>query len=228
MRTVAGATTLLVGRLQCASVDWHPRNRRDLMAVMAALQAHDSSALNVARVWQRRLSDLRGPTASPGEAAFFELREALDCVWNDRDQVVDRRRTASLVDVVDELLWSAHRVAQRQRLMVTEMIGDGRLFVPRGDVVPHDFRYFNRPLGSRPLQALWVRTNLAGPFKDLMEALAHCVAHLDVASDAARRLAGTSRQLRPGSAEARRHPAPVLEVSTGFANPGQELVDLGR
>ncbi|GAB2679261.1 hypothetical protein [Kribbella swartbergensis] len=222
------------------------RQRLDLMTLKAGLRAFEAGAVRAAECWRRRLSDLRGQSSSPGEVAFLDLRAALDQVvrsdgrlLSPAELVPNGRAAAALLDAMDELLWSADQVARNQKHAVAGLILEGRLFVPRREVARANLTYLRRPSGgSRPLQARWVRTNLANCFDELTDGMTWSVDHLAVAADVARRLAGTSHQSRPAGEERMRAPAPYLDVpnkprrtkpyGTGIANPGPEPAELER
>jgi hypothetical protein len=246
LRTVCGHASHLAARLLSASTaGLDARQQLDLKTLKAGLRAVDAGAVQVARSWQRRVSDLNGQSNTPGEIAFLDLRAALDRVvrpegellWPD-ELAPSQLAAMRLLDAVDELIWSAEQVARRQQNAVAGLIMEGRLFVPRHEIAKLDLRYFRRPGGgSRPLQARWMPTNAPVYFEDLTQALAWSADHLTVASSVARRLAGTSRHARPTGEEHTRTPAPCLDVpnrprrtaaSTGIADPGQEPAELGR
>ena len=111
-----------------------------------------------------------------------------------------------------------------------ELIRVGRLFVPRHEVAKVDLMYLRRPGGgSRPLQARWVPTSLATCFDELTDALDWSSGQLTIASEVARRLAGTSRQARPRAVRHVREAAPYLELQTPrIWDPGPELAGLDR
>lgn len=188
---------------------------------------------------------MSGQSNTPGEVAFLDLSTALNRVirrdgqlLQAQDLVPNRRTAAELLDAIDELVCSAHRVARFQQHAVAGLILEGRLFVPRRELARRYPMYLRRPgAGSRSPQARWVRTNLPNCFDELTDALAWSADHLTVAADVARRMAGTAYQSRPYCEERTRMPPPYLEVpnkprrsipSTGFANPGQESVGLDR
>jgi hypothetical protein len=247
LRTVCGAVWQLADNLLAAPVAaLESRQLLDLTTLKARLRAFEAGAIRVGACWQRRVSDVSGQSSTPGEIAFLDLRAALDEVMRPDSRslplaelVQNRRIAAGLLDAMDELVWAADRVARSQQDAVAGLILEGRLFVPRRDVAKLNLIYLRRPGGgSRPLQAHWVRTNLANCFDDLTDALAWSADHLAAASDVARRLAGTSHQSRPGGEEHTRIPAPYIEASsrsrragspdTGIADPGQVLEELDR
>jgi hypothetical protein len=209
--------------------------RLDLQVLRSALRAVDAGAMRVAQSWQRRLSDLNGRSEAPGEVAFVDLKSVLDRVVRGHDGlhspdklVTSRLVAARLLDALDELVWSAEQVARGQQSAVAGLIREGRMFVPRRDVARLELAYLRRPGGgSRPLQAWWVRTNLANCFDDLTNALAWSADHLTHAADVARRLAGTSRMSRRSAEQQPRMPAPYLDLP-GIGDPGQEMSVLDR
>ncbi|MGY4769767.1 hypothetical protein ACXC9Q_22845 (plasmid) [Kribbella sp. CWNU-51] len=247
LRTVCGAVWQFADHLLAApGAALEAWQILDLKTLKARLRAFDAGAIRVGESWQRRVSDVSGQSSTPGEAAFLDLRAALDQVTSvegrllrPAELVQNPRIAARWLDAMDELVWAADRVARNQQYAVAGLILDGRLFVPRRDVAKLNLIYLRRPGGgSRPLQAHWVRTNLANCFDDLTDALAWSAGHLTAASDVARRLAGTSHQSRPGGEEHTRIPAPYIEApsrprrtifsETGITDPGQVPEELDR
>jgi hypothetical protein len=248
LRTVCGYTWHLADRLLSAApaVQLDARLQVDLRTLKAGLRTFDAGAMRVAQSWQRRVSDVSGQSSIPGEVAFLDLSGALNRVirrdgllLQSQELVPSRRAAAGLLDAIDELVCSADRVCRLQQHAVAGLILEGRLFVPRRELARLYPVYLRRPgAGSRSPQSRWVRTNLPSCFDGLTDALAWSADHLTVASDVARRMAGTSYQSRPYGEERTRMPPPYLEVpnrprrtiprSTGFVNPGQEPVGLDR
>ncbi|MEU0094853.1 hypothetical protein [Kribbella sp. NPDC006257] len=211
-----------------------PRQQLDLRVLKAVIRAAESGALAIAESWRRRLSDLGGVTDLPGELAFIELKAALDSVLQPEGELLTASELITkpadgprFLDVIDELVWSAEQVSRRQAGAVATLIRDGRLFVPRRELVQADITYLRRPLGGRPLQALWARSNLTGPFAELTECLDWSVSHLAVATDISRRLVrgSSARQLdRDEPARRMTSYADIPEIS----DPGQEPMVLDR
>jgi hypothetical protein len=210
--------------------------RHSLLTVRSELHSFEVSALGVQGALRRRLSDLSGPSQSPGEAAYVELREAVDGVlrvegrMRDAGGLVPNRRTAAqMVDVVDELLWAAEQICRHQQDSVDWLIGAGRIFVPRREAALVDLSYLRRPTGgSRPLQAKWVRTALGECFAKLRNDLADSARYLTTASVAVRQLAGTSTRSRRKAELVRRIPQAYIEDVSQIIDPGQELAGLVR
>jgi hypothetical protein len=210
----------------------------DLKILMDELRSFGSNTSRVERALRRRLSDLSRPSDSPGEAAFLELKGAIDGVLRDDqglrapgDLIAHHRAAVELMDAVDELLWAAEQIARHQKHTLDRMVAGGRIFVPRHEAAQVDLCYLRRPGGgARLLQPRWVRTELAGCFDELTSDLAASADHLTAAADAARRLAGTSAQSRRTADPQTRIPAPYFEVldASGIADQGQEFADLGR
>ena len=107
------------------------------------------------------------------------------------------------------------------------LIRDGRLFVPRRELVRADITYLRRPLGGRPLQALWGRSNLPGPFAELTECLDWSVSHLAVATDISRRLVRGSPARRLDHDEPARRVTSYADIPE-ISDPGQEPMVLDR
>ncbi|MEV0283510.1 hypothetical protein AB0H36_05250 [Kribbella sp. NPDC050820] len=247
LRTVCGYSSYLVQQLLGApAAGLDAGQQLELKTLRAGLGAVEEGAIRVAKSWQRRMSDLSGQSRTPGEAAFLDLRAALDRVVRPQggllqpaELVPNQRAAMGLLDAIDELVWSADQVARQQQVAVAGLIVEARLFVPRHEVARRDLRYLRRPGGgARLLQTHWVSTGLPIHFDELTEALAWSVDHLAVASSVASRLAGTSRLARPAGEEHLRVPPPYLDVpnvlrrttpsSTPIADPGQEPAGLDR
>lgn len=237
LRTVGGQVWHLATHLLSSpSAGLAAGERLDLQTIRRAMRRFDSGSFLVDRLLRRRLSDLHGPTSSLGEAAFQDLKDSFDDLLRDdrglrspRDLAPNHRSAVKLVDAVDELLWSAERVSRRQLDTVNWMIAGGRLFVPRHEAVYADLSYLRRPGGgARFLQQWWVRTDRVGCFEELTAGLADAAECLKVASDVARRLAGTSSMSRRTAEPCARAAPPYIEEPSGIADPGQELAGLSR
>ncbi|TCC52141.1 hypothetical protein E0H73_40095 [Kribbella pittospori] len=245
LRTVCGHAWHLASHLRkAATADLDTCQRLDLAALMKALRAFDTGAAVVTDAWRRRVSDVGGRSNAPAEVVFLELQATLaGVVRHDRrllspDALVPNGRVAArLLDVVDELMWSADQVARKQQEAVAGLILHGRLFVPQREAKMLEVAYPSRRgrTGMHP-RARWVRTNLPNHFEQLTDALTWSSEHLGVASEIARRLTGTSNHARPAGKRHGRIPAPYLDPTTlrravagpGFPDPGQEPVDLVR
>jgi len=220
IRSVCGYIWHLTDQMLTSShAELESPQRLDLRVLKAAVQAAEAGALRVAESWRRRLSDLYGPTGSPSEAMFAVLRTALDEVVRPRGRLLgadelipDSATAARLVEVVDELVWSAEQMTRRQQRAVSALVSQGRFLVPRQDLSRLDLRYMRRPAHSRPLQTRWLRTTQPAFFAELTEYLAWSADHLARASRVARRLAGTSKERRPDPAGPARSPGPYLEL----------------
>lgn len=237
LRNVVGiASHLVAGIMSVPYARLDAGQRHDLLSIRRELHGFGASASGVQQAWRRRLSDLSGPSESPGEIAYVELKAAVDRFLRDgggiRDAdglARDRQVAVQLIDVVDELLWAAEQVCRHQQSAVDWLIGAGRIFVPRKDAVHADIYYLRRPTGgSRPLQAIWVRTGLERCFEDLTSDLADAAAHLTAASAAARRLAGTSALSRRTAELVTRTPQAYIDNASQMADPGQEFAGLIR
>jgi hypothetical protein len=212
------------------------RERLDLQTIRRAMGRFDSGSFLVDRLLRRRLSDLNGPTSSLGEVAFQDLKDSVDDLLRDdrglrsaRDLAPNHRSAVQLIDAVDELLWSAEWVARRQLDTVNWMIAAGRLFVPRQEAVHVDASYLRRPGGgARFVQQWWVRTDRVGCFEELTAGVADAADCLKVASDVARRLAGTSSMSRRTAEPCARAAPPYIDEPAGITDPGQELAGLSR
>ncbi|WP_410790559.1 hypothetical protein [Kribbella sp. C-35] len=237
LRTVCGQVWHLTTHLlAAASARLQPDQRMDLQILRRGLQRFDAPARDVELAWRGRLSDLSGLGSPETEVAFLDLKSAVDSnLQGDRGirsaaaLVGNHRAAAGLIDAVDELLWSADQVARWQQHAVSVLIAAGRLFVPRQEAARVEISYLRRPGGgTRPLQAKWVRTDLASCFSELTGRLADAGDHLTRAAEVARRLAGTSALLRRTADPLVRTPQPYVDIASGIADPGQELSGLGR
>ncbi|MEV5961464.1 hypothetical protein AB0L70_06845 [Kribbella sp. NPDC051952] len=247
LRTVGGYASHIIDHLLAApAADLDAGQHLGLKVVNAGLRSADDGAMRVTESWRRRVSDLSGHGNSPGEIAFDQLRGSLDSVVRRDGRLLaptelapNRRTAAGLVDAVDELVSSADQVARSQQRAVAALVSTGRLFVPRHQAARVEPLYWSRPTGgARPLQALWVRTNIPACFDELAQALAWSVDHLIVASEAARRLAGSSQQPRASLDERVRTPASwsggdrsrrwVDTAGAWIADPGQDAGELAR
>ncbi|TDX04016.1 hypothetical protein EV647_2273 [Kribbella sp. VKM Ac-2566] len=237
LRTVGGQVAHLTTHLLAAApARLQPDQRIDLQIVRRELQRFDAAARDVGLAWRGRLSDLSGHGSPETEVAFLDLKSAVDRnlrgdrgIRAARHQVRNHWAAAGLIDAVDELLWSADQVARWQERAVSVLIARGRLFVPRRDAAQVEISYLRRPGGgTRPLQAKWVRTDLASCFGQLTGQLANAGDHLTRAAEVARRIAGTSALSRRTADPAVRTPPPYVDVATGIGDPGQELSGLGR
>lgn len=237
LRTVGGQVWHIATQLLSSpSAGLDASHRLDLQIIRRALRGFDAGALHVETGWRRRLSDLRGPTNSLDEVAFGDLKDAIDELLRDdhgprspRDLAMSHRTASELIDAVDELLWSAERVARHQQQTVTVLIASGRLFVPRREAAQVDLSYLRRPGGgARLLQPSWVRTDSAGCFYELTDAMADAADRLKVASDVARRLAGTSALSRRIADPVVRNPPPYVDIASRIADQGQEFAGPSR
>lgn len=237
LRTVGGQVGHLTTHLLAApSVRLQPDQRINLQILRRELQGFDAAARDVEGAWRSRLSDLSGQGSPETEMAFLDLKTAVDRnlqgdrgIRSARDLVGNHRAAAALIDSVDELLWSADQVARWQMHTVSVLIASGRLFVPRRDAARVELSYLRRPGGgTRPLQAKWVRTDLASCFSQLTGQLAEAGDHLTCAAEVARRLAGTSGLSRRTADPVVRTPPPYVDIASGITDPGQELSGLDR
>lgn len=233
LRTVGGYVWQVANHLLSApTAALDAGQRLDLKVIRSELQSFGASVGRVESIWRRRVSDLSGQSDSQGEVAFLDLKGAVDRVLRDdraRGLVSDHRTAAEFLDVADELLWCTEQVSRHQQRAVSWLIGAGRLFVPRHEAARVDICYLRRPVGgSRPLQAKWVRTDLAGCFDELRDDLADAADHLKAAAGVARRLAGTSALSRRTAERGTRTPQPYVDGTYWIADPGQEFAGLIR
>ncbi|MFF1819814.1 hypothetical protein ACFVWG_21110 [Kribbella sp. NPDC058245] len=220
IRCVCGYIWHLAGHLHASShAELGAVRRLELGVLKQTVRAAEAGALRTAESWRRRLSDLDGHTGTPSEAMFVELRAALDQLVRPDGQllgadtlVTDQATAVRILEAVDEIVWSAEQVARRQQRAAAVLVSHGRLFVPRQDVSNQDPRYLNTPTNTRLLQSRWLRTTRPEFFAALTAGLAWTADHLSVASDIARRLAGTSQERRPSHGQPLRRPAPDLEL----------------
>jgi hypothetical protein len=177
-----------------------------LYGLSAALRGANSAAMTVGHAWRTRLSDVSGRSEGQAELAFIELLQVLQSWLQDgarprnADSIMaDERGTAAVMDVIDELVHSAHRVASVQQENVSWLIQSGRLFVPRTELAKRDPEFAVRPTVwfLRYPQRSWVRTNRAACFAVLTSALAASTEQLWRASQIAQRAAGTTETSRP-------------------------------
>jgi len=225
LRTACGYAWHLTDMLVASpTADLDQRQVLDLKVLKQALRAGEAGALRAAQSWRRRLSDLNGFTGTPSEAAFLDLRAALDRVVRPEGRLLEpgtlvpeRLAAYRLLDAVDELVWSAEQVGRRQQQAVSALVAQGRLFVPREDLISIDRRYLRPPAEARLMHMRWLRTNQPAFFAELTLSLAWSVDHLAVASGIARRLAGTSHESRPDRSSSPRRPAPYLEIPEAAA-----------
>ncbi|GAB3930378.1 hypothetical protein GCM10029976_032080 [Kribbella albertanoniae] len=193
--------------------------RLELGVLKQAVRSAEAGALRTAESWRRRLSDLDGHTGTPSEVMFLDLRAALDQFVRPEGRLLepdvlvpDHATAVRVLEVVDEIVWSAEQVARRQQRAAAVLVSQGRLFVPRQDVSKQDPRYLNKPNNTKLLQGRWLRTTRPEFFAALTACLAWSADHLSVASDVARRLAGTSLERRPSHGQPLRKPAPDFEL----------------
>ena len=237
LRTVGGQVWHVATHLLSSpSAGLEPGQRFDLQTIRTALRGFDAGTVHVERAWRRRLSDLNGQGNSLDEVAFRDLKDPIDELLRDghrlrspRDLVTSHRSAVQLIDAVDELLWSAEQVARHQQHTVTWLISAGRLFVPRREAAQVELSYLRRPGGgARLLQPNWVRTDSTGCFDELTDALADAADRLKVASDVARRLAGTSALSRRTADPVVRIPPPYVDIASRIRDQGQEFAGPGR
>jgi hypothetical protein len=192
LRTACGYAWHLSDRLLAAShLDRGPQMEHQLKALLGALGEASANSARVARSWQRRLSDISGQSAAPGEVAFLELAASFNGVARRHDRLLrseelvpDGPAASRLVDALDELVYSAERVGRLQEHAVGELIGAGRLYVPIAVLV-------------RCQPKLWVVARHPECFTELTDAVKATADALLDASTFARELAGTADHLRP-------------------------------
>ncbi|WP_405056853.1 hypothetical protein OG474_29450 [Kribbella sp. NBC_01505] len=235
IRTVCGYVWHLADHLLASDhAELGDGQRLELGVLKQAVRSAEAGALRTAESWRRRLSDLDGLAGTPSEAAFMDLRAALSRFVRpgggllEADSLVpDHGHAVSILQAVDEIVWSAEQVARRQQRATAALVSQGRLFVPREDINRRDLRYLNRPVNTRPLQSRWLRTTQPELFVGLTACLAWTADHLTVASEIARRLAGTSQERRPSHGQPWRSPGPYLAIPE-FLSPGPDLDGLER
>ncbi|NIK61309.1 hypothetical protein [Kribbella shirazensis] len=237
LRTVVSvARHLVTSLLSAPNAGLDRATRHSLLTVSSELQGFEASSQGVQAGWRRRLADLSGPSQSPGEEAYVELKQAVDSALRTGNRFRDAgdlapnpRAAAQLIDVADELLWAAEQICRNQQSTVEWLIRAGRIFVPRREAALVDLRYLRRPTGgSRPLQAKWVRIARWECFEELTNDLADAARYLTTASGAVRRLAGTSTRSRRRAELVTRIPQVYLEDVSQMNDPGQEFAGLVR
>jgi hypothetical protein len=191
-----------------------------LETAMSRLRRAQVAAQRCAHNWQRRLSDVGGGSSLPGEVAFKDLQVALDQVLkrdgrllSPADLVTSSKTAGGLLDALDELGYSAHRVAYLQQYATAGLIMRGRLFVPLRVLVRRDPDYVHRPGANwrNPLMP-WARTTRSDCFADLTASLAAVTDHLLDASRFTSELTGTAKDSRPyGGESASRTPMPRID-----------------
>jgi hypothetical protein len=194
-------------------------SEEQLEIVMSRLRRAQAGAQRCAHSWQRRLSDVGGRSSLPGEVAFEDLLAALDQalrrdgrLLSPAELVTSRKTAGGLLDALDELVYSAHRVAHLQQYATAGLIMRGRLFVPLRVVVQRDPDYLHRPGANwrNPLMP-WARTTRSDCFADLTASLAAVTDQLMEASRVTSELTGTAKDLRPYGGElAGRTPMPSI------------------
>lgn len=216
IRTVSGyawhiASCLLVS--PATPVD----HAEQIKAVMFGLRGAQAGAQRTAHGWQRRLSDLGGQSALPGEVAFKDLLVALDQALKGNDRLLSPAEVITtpedagkMLDALDELTYSTHRVAHLQQRATAGLIMRGRLFVPLKVLVRRDPAYLHKPGASwRHPERMWAVTTRPDCFDDLTATLAWVTEHLADASRLTRELAGSTGELRPyGGGPVNRRPLP--------------------
>jgi hypothetical protein len=220
LRTVSGyawhlATSLLLSPKSLEG------SEEQLEIAMSRLRRAQAGAQQCAHSWQRRLSDVGGRSSLPGEVAFKDLQVALDQLLkrdgrllSPADLVTSRQTAGVLLDALDELVYSAHRVAYLQQYATAGLIMRGRLFVPLRVLVKRDPDYLHRPGANwrNPLMP-WARTSRSDCFADLTASLAAVTHHLMDASRLTSELTGTAKDSRPYGGElAGRTPMPRIEA----------------
>jgi hypothetical protein len=236
LRTVGGQVWHVATHLLSSpSAGLEAGQRFDLQVIRTALRGFDAGTRHVARAWRRRLCDLNGQGNSLSDVAFLDLKDSIEELLRDGygrsrpDPVRSHRSAVQLIDAVDELLWSAEQVARHQQHTVDRLIAAGRLFVPRHEAAQVELSYLRRPGGgARLLQPWWVRTDSTGCFDELTDALADAADRLKVASDVARRLAGTSELSRRTADPVVRTSPPYVDIASRIADQGQEFAGPGR
>lgn len=217
-----------------------------LRRLKGSLRRADVAAQYTAHGWQRRLSDVGGQSAAPGEAAFNELLQALTETLRPEGRLVaadvlvsDSQAAKRLLDALDELVYSAHRVVELQQSATAILIMQGRLFAPRSVVAPRDEQYLTRyQVERKHVRNPWVRTDRPDCFVDLTTSLSEVSEELLASSRAARELTGAGDDLRPygGKGVGPRplprtdgplHRSQSVPVNDPVATPQSQL-DLGR
>ncbi|WP_344850189.1 hypothetical protein [Kribbella ginsengisoli] len=176
-----------------------------LRRLRVSLRRADVAAQYTAHGWQRRLSDVGGQSAAPGEAAFKELLEALTENLRPEGQLLaaevlvpDGQAAKRFLDALDELVYSTHRVAELQQSATAILIMQGRLFAPRSVVAPRDEYYLTKyQVERKHVRNPWVRTDRPDCFVDLTTSLSEVCEELLASSRAARELTGAGDDLRP-------------------------------
>lgn len=220
VRTVSGYAWHIAGCLLQSPVrpDEHSEA---LKGVLFDLRSAQVDAQRSARNWQRRLSDVGGQSTLPGEVAFKDLLAALGQrlkrdgeLVTPRELLTNRETFASMLDALDELIYSAHRVAELQEHATGVLIARGRLFVPLKVLVPRDPEYLHKAGGAwRHPARPWAVTARPDCFDDVIAALASITDHLADASRITRELSGSAEDLRPyGGQVAARTPMPAPAV----------------
>jgi hypothetical protein len=217
VRTVSGYAWHIAGCLLQSPV--RPDEHLEaLKGVMFGLRSAQADAQRSARSWQRRLSDIGGQSSLPGEVAFKDLLAALDQrlkrdgeLVPPRELVTTREIFASMLDALDELIYSTHRVAQLQEHATDALIARGRLFVPLKVLVPREPEYLHIPGGAwRHPEWPWAVTARPDCFDEVTTTLASITEHLAEASLITRELSGSAEDLRPyGGQIAARSPMPL-------------------
>jgi hypothetical protein len=220
MRTACGYAWHLADHLVSAGrrLGFDPSVDRHLKSLARTLGNFEANAARVARCWQRRLSDVNGHSTMPGELAFLDLSVVFnqlarpnDHLLRPQDLVPDERTAICLLDVLDELVHSAERVARVQQRAVARLIMTGRLYVPVAVLVQREPRSWPTGIGSRSKPKRWVSSTRPDCFSELTDAIEAAVGHLSEASTFARGLAGTTYQTRPCGEERVASPLPAVE-----------------
>ncbi|TCN30660.1 hypothetical protein EV644_13142 [Kribbella orskensis] len=216
VRTVSGYAWHIAGCLFHSPVrpDEHSEA---LKGVLFGLRSAQAGAQRSARSWQRRLSDVGGQSTLPGEVAFKDLLAALcqRLKWSGqlvtpRELITSREHFARMLDALDELTYSTHRVAELQEHATGDLIARGRLFVPLKVLVPRDPEYLHKAGGAwrHPVRP-WAVTARPDCFDEVTTTLASITEHLAEASLITRKLSGSADDLRPyGGQVAARTPMP--------------------
>ncbi|WP_157630935.1 hypothetical protein [Kribbella catacumbae] len=214
----------------------------DVGRLREALGAFDTGAARAARSWQRRLSDVGGQSATPGEVAFLDLKSTFDALVRSEDRLLSpkeliphRRQALAALDALDELVDAAARVARYQQAALDDLIRTGSLFIPLRDLASTSLPFSSRRVLHLGSSSRWTRTSIAMYFSELTDTLAKSAAHLSIAADVARGLSGTTHHRRPiGDKYARMMPPPLatrrlfVAESTGFPDQGPEPISPGR
>ncbi|MGW6196995.1 hypothetical protein ACWF0M_12685 [Kribbella sp. NPDC055110] len=222
LRTVIGYSAHLIALL--GQYDATAEVSRELVQ---ALRTAAKATQRLAHVWRTRLSDLNGRSEGPAESSFVELASVLRAWLSDgerlkkpQDVVPDELARTGVANTIDELMHSAHRVAQVQQETVAWLVSDGRLFVPGVELAKHDPAFSRQPQVWRLKHPqTWVWTNVSACFDEATAALADVKDHLAAAARSAQILAGTSDLRRPcGHERFVKPPKRVAQVATPQAD----------